>query len=73
MVPPFNLMRSYKMNIESAKYTWIYDDDEVTKIKTSVFAVIDGIDMSVPLDPANRHYAAILEWVADGNTIEEAD
>jgi len=61
------------MNIESAKYTWIYDDDEVTKIKTSVFAVIDGIDMSVPLDPANRHYQAIQEWVAEGNTIEEAD
>jgi hypothetical protein len=29
--------------------------------------------MSVPLDPANRHYAAILEWVADGNTIEAAE
>ena len=29
---------------------------------------------SVPLDPANRHYAAILEWIKiDGNTIEEAD
>jgi hypothetical protein len=26
-----------------------------------------------PCNPANRHYAAILEWVADGNTIEEAD
>jgi len=29
--------------------------------------------MTVPQDPNNRHYAAILEWVADGNTIEEAD
>jgi len=28
---------------------------------------------SVPLDPANRHYQAILEWVAEGNTIAEAD
>jgi hypothetical protein len=27
----------------------------------------------VPLDPANRHYQAILEWVAEGNTIQEAD
>jgi len=26
-----------------------------------------------PCNPENRHYAAILEWVADGNTIEEAD
>ena len=29
--------------------------------------------LSVPLDPANRHYQAILEWVEDGNTIEDAD
>ena len=27
----------------------------------------------IPLDPANRHYQAIQEWVADGNTIEDAD
>ena len=29
--------------------------------------------MFVPLDPANRHYQAIQEWVAEGNTIAEAD
>ena len=30
--------------------------------------------MFVPLDLANTHYAAILEWAKiDGNTIEEAD
>jgi len=29
--------------------------------------------LSVPLDPANRHYQAIQEWVAEGNTIQEAD
>ena len=28
---------------------------------------------SVPLDPDNRHYQAIQEWVAEGNTIAEAD
>jgi hypothetical protein len=27
----------------------------------------------VPLDEDNRHYQAIMQWVADGNTIEEAD
>ena len=36
-------------------------------------ATIDGKELAVPLDPANRHYAAILEWVAEGNTIQEAD
>ena len=29
--------------------------------------------LSVSLDPANRHYQAIQEWVAKGNTIENAD
>ena len=27
----------------------------------------------VPKDENNRHYEDILQWVADGNTIEEAD
>jgi len=52
-------------NITSAQYT----DNNQDNIR----ATIDGREMFVPLDPANRHYAAILEWVAEGNTIEEAD
>jgi len=40
--------------------------------KVSVRATIDNQGVTVPLDPANRHYEAILEWVADGNTIEAA-
>ena len=39
----------------------------------SIKATIDGTEMSVPTDPANRHYAAILEWVAEGNTIQDAE
>lgn len=27
----------------------------------------------VPIDLGNRHYQAILEWIAKGNTPEEAD
>ena len=57
------------MNIESATY----QTDEIKEGNTGIIAVIDGVTMGVPIDPANRHYAAILEWVADGNTIEEAD
>ena len=34
---------------------------------------IEGTKISVPLDKANKDYQAILEWVADGNTIQEAD
>ena len=40
----------------------------------SLNATINGQEMSIPLDPANRHYQAILEWAKiDGNTIEDAD
>ncbi len=37
-------------------------------------ATIDGQEMSVPLDPANRHYAEILRQVEAGTlTIQEAN
>ena len=52
------------MNITTAKYN---------KDNGSITATIDGQEMSVPLDAANRHYAAILEWVDAGNTIAAAD
>lgn len=57
-----------EMTITSAQYmAW---EGTTTCIK----ATIDGTEMSVPLDPANRHYSALLEWAEqDGNTIEEAD
>jgi hypothetical protein len=57
------------MNITNAKYI----DVENTGVDKSIKAIIDGETMFVPLDPANRHYQAIQEWVAEGNTIEEAD
>ena len=40
---------------------------------TSIRAVIGEETWSVPISPSNRHYQAIQEWVAEGNTIEEAD
>ena len=40
---------------------------------SSIRATIDGQQMSVPLDPANRHYAAILKAVEEGTlVIQEA-
>tara|TARA_Y100000992_G_C21173841_1_gene447274 strand:+ start:544 stop:729 length:186 start_codon:yes stop_codon:yes gene_type:complete len=61
------------MNITNAQYYRILVDKD-TYENTGVKATIDGQEMSVPLDPANRHYAAILEWAEeDGNTIQEAD
>ena len=56
------------MNITSAQY-FVYMGNN-----TSIKATIDGQTMSVPLDPANRHYAEILRQVDAGTiTIEDAD
>ena len=59
-----------EMNITSAKFIL----DIINGGNTSVRAVIDGTEMSVPLDPANRHYAEIQKQVAAGTlTIADAD
>ena len=57
------------MNITKAQYA----KHPAIEGNVSVTATIDGEELSIPLNPANRHYAAILEWVAEGNTIQEAD
>jgi hypothetical protein len=57
------------MNIENAKYVADFNGNNC-----SVNATIDGVTVSVPLDPANRHYAEIMRQVAAGElTIEDAD
>ena len=55
------------MNITSAQYIQVNGENN------TIVATIDGEEMFVPLDPANLHYEAILEWVAEGNTIQDAD
>ena len=56
------------MNITSAQYL------SVDSTNIAIQATIDGQEMSVPLDPANRHYAEILRQVEAGTlTIAEAD
>ena len=58
------------MNVTSAQYT--LDIDGATN--ASIRATIDGQELSVPLDPANRHYSEILRQVEAGTlTIQEAD
>ena len=58
------------MNITSAQY----NADTLTGDNVSVQATIDGIELSVPLDPANRHYAEIMRQVEAGElTIQDAD
>jgi len=57
-----------QMNITSAQYNQFNGEN------CSIKATIDGITMSVPLDPANKHYAEILRQVEAGTlTIQDAD
>lgn len=57
-----------EMTITSAQYS-VYQGEN-----TMVQATIDGREYSVPLDPANRHYAEILRQVEAGTlTIQDAD
>lgn len=58
-----------EMNIESCKYI----TDPLTSETNTILIVVDGVQMSVPLDPANRHYAEILRQVEAGKlVIQEA-
>lgn len=57
------------MNITAAQYTTDTDGNNV-----AITATIDGTEMSVPLDKANRHYAEIMRQVDAGTlTIQDAD
>lgn len=60
------------MEITKAKYrnTVVGAD----RTLTTIVATIDGVEMSVPIDPKNRHYAEILKQVeAKTLTIADAD
>ena len=57
------------INITTAQYTVDFDGNN-----SSIQATIDGQELFVPLDPANRHYAEIMRQVEAGTlTIAEAD
>ena len=56
------------MQITSAQYIAFEGNNN------SIRATIDGQEMFVPLDPANRHYAEIMRQVEAGTlVIQEAD
>jgi hypothetical protein len=59
------------MNITSAQYL----NNPITNEGNSLItAIIDGTEMFVPIDPANRHYAEIMRQVDAGTlTIADAD
>jgi len=62
------------MNITSAQYVNATNLHDGTTYQDNIKATIDGTEMFVPINPANRHYAEILKQVAEGTlTIEDAD
>jgi len=57
-------------NITYAQYV----NDSMSNNASGIKATIDGVEMFVPLDPANRHYAEIMRQVEAGElTIQDAD
>ena len=62
-------MENNNMDITTAQYQADMDGNN-----SGIQATIDGQEMSVPLDPANRHYAEILKQVEAGTlTIADAE
>ncbi len=58
------------MNIQTVQYC----QDPLVEGNSGVKVVTQEDEvLLVPLDESNRHYKEILEWVAEGNTIEEAE
>ena len=49
-------MNDNQMNITSATFAGPDEGEQPTSIQ----ATIDGVEMSVPMDPRNRHYKEIL-------------
>ena len=56
-----------KMNITTAQYTV----DSMSGTNSGIKATIDGQEMSVPLDSANRHYSEIMRQVEAGDLVIE--
>ena len=54
-----------EINIESAVYSVDMDGNN-----SGIQATIDGIQMSIPLDPANRHYQEFLDWVIENGVAD---
>ena len=56
------------MNITSAQYK------SIEGTTANIIATIDGVDIVVPLDTSNRHYAEIMRQVEAGElVIQEAE
>ena len=50
-----------------------YVKDDLTNKNGAINFKLNGDYWSIPISEDNRHYQAILKWVAEGNKIEDAD
>tara|TARA_R110001599_G_scaffold64642_2_gene182192 strand:- start:83 stop:256 length:174 start_codon:yes stop_codon:yes gene_type:complete len=50
-----------------------HNNDNGVWSNTYIITYSSGEIIQAPHDKQNRHYQEILQWVADGNTIQEAD
>ena len=60
-----------KEQIKTVK--WVKHLIDTSKNQYMILTDKNDKKFSVPLDEDNTDYQEIQEWVADGNTIEEAD
>ena len=59
------------MKIKNAQYNKSLNNPSEN---VSINALVDGQQVSIPLDPDNRHYAEILKQVKEGTlTIKDAE
>ena len=57
------------MIIENARYSVDWDGEN-----NGIFATVNGVLISIPLDPNNSDYIEIMKQVAEGTlTIEDAE
>tara|TARA_B100000287_G_C20504766_1_gene730614 strand:- start:7 stop:195 length:189 start_codon:yes stop_codon:yes gene_type:complete len=59
--------------INTAQYVTPPIDPSANPTIIKVTFVGDSLEYFVPIDTDNLDYQAVQDWVADGNTIQEAD
>mgnify|MGYP003139730095 CR=1 FL=1 len=60
------------MSTKITKYR-VYKDSETGRVKSVQPFLGDWLPKSIPASADNNSYREYLEWVAEGNTAEEAD
>ena len=58
------------VNVKNINDSELYDTPTLVGYSLTLS---DGTKWAVPLDEANTHYQLIQEWLAEGNTPEEAE